>query len=147
MCFYSHLTLVFVLHLNKKEKSWHTRNYYFFNYCTLSPKTKHKPSIILLLGRHLRSEEWFPVRLALVEFATLEKLAGCLKSVSLNIKVLSDIMALRNPVAKHFFKLSHLDSTSLYTDTEAVKWPWRGCGINNLVLKHETYWIYTLDTV
>lgn len=110
-------------------------------------KTKHKYFIILLLGRHLRYEEWFPVRLALVDFATLVKLADSLKSVSLNIKVLSDIMTLRNPVTKTVFKLRHSNSTSLYTDAEAVNLCWRGCGINYLVLKHETCWIYTLDTI
>ncbi len=53
----------------------------------------------------------------------------------------------RSPIAQNFSKFKHSVSTLQYIGIEAVKLPRRGGDINNLLLKREAYWIYTLNTL
>lgn len=54
---------------------------------------------------------------------------------------------LKNPGAVHFNSKRHNLSTLRYIGIEHVKVPGRGGDVNNILLKREAYYIYTLNTL
>ncbi|XP_063044279.1 uncharacterized protein LOC134438605 [Engraulis encrasicolus] len=56
-------------------------------------------------------------------------------------------MDIKSSVAVHFKEARHNVSALKYMGIELVKMPRRGGNIDNLLLKRELYWIYTLDTM
>lgn len=53
----------------------------------------------------------------------------------------------KSPVALHFSQAQHNVSTLKYIGIEQVHLPKRGGNIDNILLKREAFWIYTLDTL
>ena len=53
----------------------------------------------------------------------------------------------KSPVAKHFNQMKHNVASLSYIGIERVCLPRRGGDINQLFLKRELFWIYTLDTM
>lgn len=52
-----------------------------------------------------------------------------------------------SPVAQHFMKAKHNVSSLKFIGLETVKYPRRGGDLDNLLLKRELFWIYTLETL
>ncbi len=82
-----------------------------------------------------------------MDWATWGKQVDNSKLVLLNIDVQLGIRTLEVQWNNIFFKFKHSISTLQYIGIEAVKLPRRGGDINNLLLKREAYWIYTLNTL
>lgn len=53
----------------------------------------------------------------------------------------------KSPVALHFTQASHSVASLRYCGIELVKTPSRGGNVNQLLLRREAFWIYTLDTL
>lgn len=52
-----------------------------------------------------------------------------------------------SPVAVHFMNAKHNISSLKYVGIENIKCPRRGGNVDNLLLKRELFWIYTLNTL
>nr|XP_055053423.1 uncharacterized protein LOC129438630 [Misgurnus anguillicaudatus] len=52
-----------------------------------------------------------------------------------------------SPVAVHFMNAKHNVSSLKYVGIESIKCPRRGGNVDNMLLKRELFWIYTLNTL
>ncbi len=118
---------------------------------TYKTQTINHPFLVKLL----RSGERFLVKqpmsciccIVLVDWATWGKQVDNSKLVLLNVDVQLGIRTVEVQKHNFFFKFKHSISTLQYIGIEAVKLPRRGGDINNLLLKREAYWIYTMNTL